>query len=455
MAALAVLALAAGVAFRPDRAIRTATATIAHDLCSTTFVTGSDPEQAFAEAIAPRLAGGIIAAAMSYTIDRQHGVVDASGPFGTFANRAVVRPGYGCVLVHGDRPVEQVDPVVPRLDAAVLPSIAGDDAVATTSPELNAALDSEFDPASADGRRHTHGVVIMSRGQVVAERYAPGYDPTTSQLGFSMTKSVIATLIGVLVQQGRLRLSDPAPIMAWQSPDDPRRAITIEQLMRMDSGLDLDEDMSGFDLSTQLVYLEDDIAAAAAQAQLKATPGTRWHYSGASTHLLARVLRDTVGGTGTDVQEFARTNLFDPLGMGEVTLEMDATGTPIGAHYMLAAPRDWARLGELYRGDGVVQGTRILPEGWSTLVATPTLDSDYGAGWWTVRGSDDGGRFSRQLKEAGVPADTFYALGNLGQYLAVIPSRELVIVRMGSSTEPQQGMESFSRLVVAATRSIP
>jgi CubicO group peptidase (beta-lactamase class C family) len=118
---------------------------------------------------------------------------------------------------------------------------------------------------------------------------------------------------------------------------------------------------------------------------LKAPPGTRWNYSGATTALLARVLTGAVGGTGEAVQRFARANLFDPLGMDDVTLEMDATGTPIGAHYMLAPARDWARLGELYRAGGVAGGVRILPPGWSDLVATPTLDSDYGAGWWTLR----------------------------------------------------------------------
>lgn len=454
IALVSALVFGAGLAFRPDQAIRTATATVAHDLCSATFVTGADPAQFFAENVKPRLGvGGFLGTVMSYSVDRKEGAVEASTAFGSWPSRAVVRPGYGCVLEHGQMPVASVDPVTPHPGAAILPSIAGDHVVTPTSSDLTAALDVEFDAALSGGKRHTSGVVIMHRGRVIAERYATGYGPQTPLLGFSMTKSTIATLIGVAVQQGKIKLSDPAPIAEWQSPGDPRREITIEQLMRMDSGLDLDENASGFDLSTQVVYLNDDVSAAAARTSLKAPPGTRWSYSGGSTSLLARALTDAVGGTGTAVQRFARINLFDKLGMNDVTLEMDASGTPIGAHYMLAPARDWARMGELYRNDGIVAGTRILPAGWSTLVSTPTLDSDYGAGWWTARSEGDSARFAPRLKAAGVPSDTYYALGNMGQYLAVIPSRDLVIVRIGSSTEDHQGLASFARIATAAMKA--
>jgi CubicO group peptidase (beta-lactamase class C family) len=266
-----------------------------------------------------------------------------------------------------------------------------------------------------------------------------------------MSKSVISTLVGILVQDGTLRLGEPAPVPQWQSPGDPRRTVTVEQLLRMDSGLDLDETATGFDRSTQVVYLDDDVAAAAAAAPLSATPGTRWAYSGGTTALLARVVMDAVGGTGEAFQRFARTRLFDPLGMGPVTVEMDASGAPIGAHYVFAAPRDWARLGELLRTDGVVGGRRLLPPRWTDLVATPTLDTDYGAGWWTVR--TDRGLFAPMLRAAGVPDDTFYALGNTGQTTAVVPSRGLVVVRMGSTTEPQEGLASLAGLLTSAVRA--
>jgi CubicO group peptidase (beta-lactamase class C family) len=441
--------LVAGLVFRPDRALATATGTIAHDLCSVTAVAHADPDRFFAENLRPRLGpGGSVAALVSYSIDPADGSVRASGPFGLEAVRAVVRPGYGCVLGHGQVPITPVPALPADPGAAVLPPIAGEDVVPPADPGLAAALDTEFDVTASGGHRHTAGVVVLHRGRVVAERYAPGVGPRTPLLGFSMTKSTIATLVGVAVQQGKLRLSDPAPVPQWQGMDDPRRAITVEQLLRMDSGLDLDEDASGFDLATQVVYLDDDVAGAAAGAGLKAPPGTRWNYSGATTALLARVLTGAVGGTGEAVQRFARANLFDPLGMDDVTLEMDATGTPIGAHYMLAPARDWARLGELYRAGGVAGGVRILPPGWSDLVATPTLDSDYGAGWWTLR--VDQGAFAPGLRAAGLPPDTFYALGNTGQVLAVIPSRELVVVRMGSSDEDQDGLADVARLVVAA-----
>jgi CubicO group peptidase (beta-lactamase class C family) len=195
-----------------------------------------------------------------------------------------------------------------------------------------------------------------------------------------------------------------------------------------------------------MFYVEPDMAAYAERARPIAAPGTRWHYSSASTHLVARVVRDAVGGTGQAVQEFARHELFAPLGMEHVTLEMDASGTPIGAHYMLASARDWARLGWLYAEDGMVGGRRILPPGWARWSATPTLDTDYGAGFWTNQGQHPHALARIRL---GLPAEAFFASGNLGQRIAIIPSEHLVIVRTGHSHGEDYDMEGFLALVRA------
>ena len=231
---------------------------------------------------------------------------------------------------------------------------------------------------------------MLHDGRVVAERYAPGYGIDTPLLGWSMTKSVINALVGILVRQGRLSVAGPAPVPAWRDPSDPRHAITVEQLMRMTSGLALDETNTGFDPSSRMLSTEPDMAGFAESASLQAPPGTRYHYSSPSTLILSRIVRDAVGGRAEDVRRFAARELFAPLGMRGVTLEFDAAGTPVGSSYMYATARDWARFGLLYANDGVAGGRRILPEGWVGYSASPTPGSrdGYGAGFFTNRGRE-------------------------------------------------------------------
>ena len=449
--ALAVAAcIAAFVVYRPERALRTATGTVAHDLCSETFVSQLDPDQVFAESLKPRPGLRWIAWAMNHTVDRGRREARASLA-GALPSRAVFRDGLGCVLVHGDESVAGAKPGGVNHAAPLLPAIAGPTLVEPAEPRLKAALDAAFAEPEQPPQRHTKAVVIVHGGQVIAERYAPGYGINTPILGFSMTKSVTNALLGILVRMRRLVPDAPAPLAAWDNNVDPRRTITVEQLMRMDSGLALDETGTGFDPSNQMFYDEPDMAGYAQRAALIAPPGTRWSYSSASTQLLARIVRDRVGGTADAVQRFAFSELFDPLGMRSVTLEMDATGTPVGAHYMLASARDWARFGSLYLNDGVVGGRRILPEGWVQFSTAPTLGTAYGAGWWTNRGTDPAAL--HRLK-AGVPVDAYFAFGNLGQRLAVIPSERLVIVRMARAHLPNGDMAGFEKLIADTIASL-
>lgn len=436
--------------YRPDRALQTGIGTTAHDLCSETFVSKLDPEQTFARSLAPRPGYRWIAGLVRYSVDRERREVRAS-LLGAMRSRAVFRAGLGCVLVHGAETIASPSIAALAHVAPLLPAIAGAALVEPVDPHLKGAIDAAFAEPQQPPHRWTTAVVIVRDGQVIAERYAPGYGVDTPILGFSMTKSVMNAFVGILVRDGRLSPTQPAPLPTWKDAADPRHVITIEQLMRMDSGLALDETGTGFDPSNQMLYDEPDMAGYAQGAALIAAPGTRWSYSSASTHLLARIVRDRVGGTAEAVQRFAFNELFDPLGMRSVTLEMDATGTPIGAHYMLASARDWARFGLLYLNDGVLAGRRILPEGWVRWSSTPTLHSAYGAGWWSNRGSDPA---ALHRVSVGVPADAFFAFGNLGQRIAVIPSERLVIVRMARAHLKYGDNAGFEKLIVATIASL-
>jgi CubicO group peptidase (beta-lactamase class C family) len=449
LAGLAALA----ISFRPDRALRVATGVVAHNVCSKTFVSGFDPAAVFMETM-DREGLRLLKPAMSYAADSVGKIVDASLA-GLFGSRAVFHEGLGCVLLHGP-----VEPYVLKSDIAalknpkqppLLPEIAGTAVVEPSDARLKAALDHAFEEPPSPPFRRTKAVVVVQDGRVIAERYAGGVGADTPLLGFSMTKSVVNALIGILTQQGLVTPSFVAPIAEWRGATDPRREIEVEHLMRMTTGLALDETNSGFDSSSQMVYLHDDMAGFAVKAPLIAPPGTRWAYSSPTTQILARIIRDAVGGPEQTLR-FAWRELFNPLGMRNVTLEFDATGTLQGSSYMLASTRDWARFGLLYLNDGLVGGRRLLHEDWVDLSAAATLDTDYGAGFWTNRSEHPNAKGRVAM---GMPRDAFFASGDLGQRIVILPTQRIVIVRLGDAVDPTGDIRGLARLVsevIAATQ---
>jgi CubicO group peptidase (beta-lactamase class C family) len=192
-----------------------------------------------------------------------------------------------------------------------------------------------------------------------------------------------------------------------------------------------------------MVYLHNDMAGFAVKASMIAAPGMRWAYSSPTTQLLARIIRDITGGP-EQALAFAWRELFNPLGMRNVTLEFDGTGTLQGSTYMLASARDWVRFGLLYLNDGVIGGRRILHEDWVAFSAAATLDTDYGAGFWTNRSEHEHAKARVRL---GIPRDAFFASGDLGQRIVILPTQRLVIVRLGDSVDPTGDTRGFARLV--------
>jgi CubicO group peptidase (beta-lactamase class C family) len=439
--------------YRPDRAIRVATGYVAHNLCSKTFVSGLDPQTTFSEMI-DREGIRSLRWLLRYHLDRAAHTVDTS-TLGLFASHAAFRDGFGCVLIHGSRQSyllrSDLEALRTPKTPPLLPEIAGPAVVDPPDAALKAALDHAFEEPAEPPFRRTKAVVAVRDGRVIAERYAEGIGVNTSLLGFSMTKSVVNALIGIMTQQGLTSPSLPAPIAEWRAPTDPRREIEVGHLLQMTSGLALDETNSGFDPSSQMVFLRDDMAGFAVQAPLIAPPGTRWHYSSATTEILAKIIRDATGGPEQTLA-FAWRELFNPLGMRDVTLEFDAAGTLQGTAYMLASARDWARFGLLYLYDGEIGGKRILHEEWVDYSAAATLDTDYGAGFWTNR---SGHRNALGRVRLGIPRDAFFASGDLGQRVAIIPSQHMVVVRLGDATDPTGDIKGFARLVkevIAATQ---
>jgi CubicO group peptidase (beta-lactamase class C family) len=430
------------VIFRPDRAIRVATGVVAHNVCSKTFVSGLDPQTVFSETV-ERDGLRRLRWLFRFQVDRAVRTVDASVA-GMFGSRALFHEGFGCVLKHAREPYtpkSDIDALKVPKSPPLLEEIADPDVVAPSNPALKAALDHAFEEPAEPPFRRTKAVVVVHDGKVIAERYAAGVGVDTPLLGFSMTKSVVNALIGVLTQQGLVTPSMPAPVPEWRG--DLRREIEVEHLLRMTTGLALDETNSGFDPSSQMVYLRDDMAGSVVNAAVVALPGTRWAYSSATTQLLARIIRDATGGPEQSLA-FAWRELFNPLGMRNVTLEFDASGTLQGSTYMLASARDWARFGLLYLNDGIVGGKRVLHEDWLDFSAAATLDSDYGAGFWTNRSEHARAKGRVRL---GIPRDAFFASGDLGQRIVIMPSQRLVVVRLGDSVDPTGDIRGLGRLV--------
>jgi hypothetical protein len=270
-----------------------------------------------------------------------------------------------------------------------------------------------------------------------------------------MTKSVTNALLGILVRDGRLDMYEPAPIDEWSRPHDPRRVITPDHMLRMVSGIGCGQSLHTaglktlFDADTQMEYDMADQSAFAAKANLRATPGSEWRYTNCNFVLLSRIIRDLAGGDANAARKFIARELFAPLGLERATLEYDSAGVPLGTIHLWASARDWARFGLLYLRDGVAEnGRRLLPEGWvdySAKLTPPSAEEHgYGAGFWTQRGNSPA---ARERIAAGLPAGSFMAAGSQGQYTIVLPSEDLVIVRIGWAYTPDADRTAIMRLV--------
>ncbi len=442
-AAVLAAGAAAAIVFDPGQAARVAAGLEAHAVCSAVFVQGVDGAATDREMV--QLLAGPAGRLLSFKVDRAKPGVDASYA-GIVHERADFTPGYGCRVRHpGDIPLPPPDAPAP---AAAADGFAPRQAVTAASPSLAAAIDRVFAERPGEPAKHVKAVVVVRDGHVVGERYAPGFGVDTPLLSYSVAKSVTNALLAVLVREGRLRVDQPAGAPEWSRPDDPRARLTIEDLLRMRSGLDAAEDDSATSPVARMEFLTSDMAAFAAAHPLKRAPGTAFEYTSANTLILDRLIGDTVGGGAQGLKNFAERELFAPLHMSDVTMEFDGAGTFVGSTWVYASARDFARFGQLYVADGVApDGRRLLPAGWVAWSRTSTLGTPYGAGFWT---NDGPSRFAASRVAGGFPKDGFFASGNLGQRIYIVPSQHLVVVRFGYSHPPAFGIADDVALIKAA-----
>jgi CubicO group peptidase (beta-lactamase class C family) len=428
-------ALLVGLWARPPELLRVGASYAAKMVCSNVYLAGRDPAEVLRDDV--QAPGAALLRLMRVTVDPAHGLVRA-GLLGFIGNGlAAARPDGSCVTVPGGNlaGVFGLDPLHPPalVPAAPQPGTQGPGARAAeagdewpdgeavhTDPELDRLI--AADALTGPG---TRAVVVVHRGRIVAERYARSFDARMPQLGWSMAKSVTAGLVGTLIQQGRLALD--ASVL-WP-PSDARAAVKIRDLLAMSSGLEWNEAYGAVSDVTRMLFLEPDMAAFARNHSLVHPAGSFWNYSSGGAVILSRLVQEAAGGSPAS----ARALLFGPLGMSSAMMEADAQGTLVGSSYLYATPRDWARYGQFLLQQGIWHGHALLPPGYVALMATPVAAShgQYGQGLVWLWGSDAETPGQNPDGAFGIPPGTFWLEGHDGQFIAIVPSRELVVVRLG------------------------
>jgi CubicO group peptidase (beta-lactamase class C family) len=291
--------------------------------------------------------------------------------------------------------------------------------------KLNSAVANAFDKKNQIKKR-TRSVLVIYKDKIIAEKYDTGFDKNSRILGWSMTKSITSAMFGVLEKQGKFDIDAPAPIPEWKN--DERKLITTNDLLHMNSGLEWDEQYDKICDATKMLFQAEDMTRSQLEKPAAFKPNTHWNYSSGTTNLLSGILRKQFK-THQEYLDFWYTDLIDKIGMNSMVIETDMTGNYVGSSYGWATTRDWSKFGLLYLHKGNWNGEQIFNEGWAKYTATPTNTSDgrYGAHFWL----NAGGRFPD------VPTDMYYCSGYQGQMIVIIPSLDLVIVRMGLKEDPE------------------
>lgn len=433
------LILAGGIALsfkgrEIDQLLRIAAGYKAKILCSAVFVSGRSAESVLAEDVAVDDLWPLRLFPAQWDGERQVVRVSFLG-----SAEAVARhhAGRGCVVGEtGERPAgaesaEASDELSLSPPAMGETSQAWAGATDAASPPLRAALDWGFAEPDPAHPRRTRALLVMQDGKVVAERYAPGFGPDTPLAGWSMAKTALNALVGILVGEGSLKLDAPVDLPEWQG--DARSSITLDQLLRMSSGLEFSEEYGELlqDV-TKMLLLQPSAAAFAAGKPLLHPPGSHWYYASGTSNIISGLIRSNLGEAR--YRRFPRDALFGPLGMDSAVIERDAAGNFVASSFMYATARDWAKLGQLFLQDGVWRGKRLLPEGWvrySTTPAPADSSGQYGAHLWlqipdSLLGPD----------RVPLPPDSFHAIGFESQFVTVVPSRRAVLVRLGLTRYP-------------------
>jgi CubicO group peptidase (beta-lactamase class C family) len=408
-------------------------------LCSGVFVAGRDAERVYQQDVVPTHP---LASAVSYDIDRQTQQVSAS-VYGLFEQTAQYNQGLGCSIYQSEPPKFSISA---NSSANPADGFNWPEKNQPTTPKLSQALADIFAENQLQPNVDTRAIIVIKGGQIVAEQYAAGFDQDSLFLSWSMAKSIISSLIGIWADENSVDIDKPVDIKHWQQ--DERKNISLRHLLTMSSGLDFKETYVPGTDSTRMLFMEDDMAEYAASAPALYPAGQHWDYSSGTTNILAGYLQQQLGGRLQDSYRFAFDKLFLPAGMRSAVFEPDASGTFVGSSYLYMTARDWAKFGQLYLQRGTLNGQKIVSEQWVDFVKTPTAaaaQGQYGGQFWLNAGEPNDAS-DRSFKNC--PTDMYMASGHNGQFVAVIPSKDLVIVRLGWSNAKRFNLDQhFSAII--------
>lgn len=376
-----------------------------------------------------------------YEIDKKRKTAQASF-LGLREREAVYKQGIGCTLLPPGVERQERTGKVPRRNRPInkQPFPYGNGSPEDTVFEeidfakLQTAVENAFAP---DNR--TRAVLVVYKDHLIAEHYSAGFSEDTKLLGWSMTKSITSAVLGILNKQGQISLEQDHLFPAWEQ--DKRAGITLNNLLHMNSGLEWEEDYTKISDVTRMLFLAENMGEVQLQKPLVGKPGNTWNYSSGTTNLLSNFIRMQFD-THQEYLDFWYEELIDKIGMYSMTLETDLNGNYVGSSYAWATARDWAKFGLLYLHRGNWKGTQILEESWVDYTTAPAAGSEgeYGAHFWL----NAGGVYPN------APKDLYSANGFQGQYVFIIPSKNLVVVRFGLKEHPDFNLNVFLEEVTAA-----
>ena len=449
-----VLVLLLVAVYIGSKAFPIATGHGAKILCSAVFVSGRAEKDVISEDL-----NFWPVNLVSFSVDYKDSSVTCS-LYGFARKKAIFRNGLGATLVNGTdekelRAMHYSLPVPAPAGADTLPWPMGDKLSnvfpsGIDSLQLNTAINGLFGQHDSEQVNITRALVVLYDGQIVAERYGNGITRATRLTGWSMTKSIMSAVAGILVKQNKLNIDIPAPVPEWKDAKDPRHGITIINLLQQTSGLDFEEVYDRPADANRMLANEKDAAAFTASKSLKNPPGQDFRYSSGNTNILSRIFRQTLGDDA--YYTFPYQQLFHKLGMYNTVLEPDASGTFVGSSFCYATARDWARFGLLYAQNGLWNNEQIITADWIRQSITPSSAAEkgeYGFQWWLNAGekNNPSNRLFPQL-----PVDMYWADGFEGQNVFIIPSKKLVVVRLGLTRGHSWGEEKLLKALVKAVR---
>ncbi len=407
----AVIGVTGYLLIAPPDLLRVGTNYSAKIVCSNVFVAGRDAEEVLA--IDVQAPGHPLLKQISVDVDEEAQSVEAR-IFRFFAPaKSQFREGLGCTNIHNAELSTATLSALAPLPEALWPE--GNQVNTSQDPKVLEVLSD--DTLLGEGYR---AVVVVRNGRIVGERYAPGFDADTPLLGWSMTKTVVTGLIGTLIEAGQMSLDDALIESYPDWEQDTRKDVTIEDMLAMSSGLEWNEDYGDVSDVTKMLYLRDDMAGFASDRTAAAEVGSEFNYSSGTSTMLSRAWQDKLSDDGLS---YPRDALFEPLGMTTALIETDAMDTFIGSSYMYATARDWARYGLFLLQDGVWDGTRLLPAGYTDWMFEPVAVSNdlYANGHLWIEAPGDLPAFE----------DAVWLQGHDGQSIGIFPSHDMVVVRLG------------------------